>query len=150
MGHYADIYVIKKTRSKQLGLDFLDHFLPKRKESADAYDVPQYGDSTQVIFSKAKEVMSYMEQHLDVYQSIYWNNTDPENPNRHGMLFYTKDGYMIFGISRDSNGIDDTQNERECLALMQDFLKTDKGYITYECPPEDNWNDFIKVKSLPF
>jgi hypothetical protein len=66
------------------------------------------------------------------------------------MLFYTKDGYMIFGISRDSHGIDDTQNERECLALMQVFLKTDKGYITYECPPEDNWNDFIKVKSLPF
>lgn len=38
-----------------------------------------------------------------------------------------------------------TNNEDKCLIEMKQFLKSDLGYITYECPPEDTYEDFVKV-----
>lgn len=55
MGYLADIYVIKKTRSKKLADDFLNHFLPNRKESADEYFIPEYSDKPTYEFDNASE-----------------------------------------------------------------------------------------------
>lgn len=140
MGFFADIYVIKKSRSKKLGEDFLNHFLPNREESASEYELPQYSDDPKILFNKAYDLMEYLEKNNNDNHTIYWRNLDSNNPNRHGMIFYTTDGYMIFGISVDA----DPENEAECLSEMKDFLKSDRGYITYECPPETTFEEFEK------
>lgn len=145
MGIYADIYVIKKNRSMQLVLDFLDHFLPDRKEGADEYYIPEYADEPDLQFEKAEELMEYLEQDNEFTSRIYWRNLDKDNLNRHGMIFYLKGGYMVFGISRDAKGMENTKNEEDCLRQMVCFLGTNEGYITYECIPEDNYEDFIEA-----
>lgn len=145
MGYYADIYVIKKTRSKIVALEFLKHFLPQRKESAECYEIPQYGINTEIEFNNAEELMDYLEKNTTTTHSIYWTNMDKKNLNRHGMIFYTADSCMIFGISRDHHGINHTENEEYCLIELKDFFNTEKGYITYECPPEDTYDEFIDI-----
>jgi hypothetical protein len=40
MSGFADIYVIKKNRSKKLAIQFLDYFLPQREESSNEYLFP--------------------------------------------------------------------------------------------------------------
>lgn len=148
MGFYADIYVIKKTRSKELGEKFINHFVPKRAESADCYEIPMYRGKVEITFQKAKDLMVYLEENPTVEQSIYWRNLDKENLNRHGMIFYTPDSYMIFGISRNSKDMgtaENTKDEDECLQEMKDFFETEEGYITYECPPKDTYLEFIEA-----
>jgi len=45
MPEYSDIYVISDKRDKNTIDLFLEHFLPKREESADEYEVPQYSEN---------------------------------------------------------------------------------------------------------
>ena len=143
MSGYADIYVIKKTRSKEFALSFLDHFAPQRRESAENYLIPQYSNEPTYEFTNASALMTFLEPSESFSQSIYWSNLDTESPNRHVMLFYTEDGFLIFGISRHYKSADDTRSEEECLQLMTEFLETNEGYITYECPPENTHPEFI-------
>lgn len=65
------------------------------------------------------------------------------------MIFYTFDAYIIFGISINTFEINIRQNEQNCLDEMKQFLKSNIGYITHECPPEDTYINFLKeVKRL--
>ncbi len=147
MGYFADIYVIQKSRSKAKGIDFLNSFLPLRKESADDYLIPQYSDNPTEEFDNADDLMTYLESNPECSQSIYWRNTDENNPNKHGMIFYTEDRNMIFGISRsaDITGNLNTNNEDECLDKMKSYFNTELGYIHYESPPVGTLNEFIKI-----
>ena len=138
----ADIYVIKKTRSKETVFQFLNYFLPLRAESSDWYQVPQYADAAEIIFQNAESLMDYLEKTPDSEHSMYWRNLDSNDLNRHGMIFYTSDSYIIFGISRDNFGVKKTTNEEKCLDEMKNFLQTDEGYITYESPPETTYPEF--------
>lgn len=147
MGYLADIYVIIKSRSKKMGIDFLNHFLPLREESTDEYLIPQYSDDPIQKFDNADDLMNYLESNPEYSQSIYWRNKDDKSLNVHGMIFYTKDGNMIFGISRNSDmsGKLNTGNEDECLKEMKEYFKTEIGYIHYENPPADSYDEFIKI-----
>lgn len=145
MAYYADIYVIKKTRSKALVLDFLDKFLPNRKETQNEYFILKNSENPIHCFEDVIDLMQYLEVNNKYRHSIYWKNSDKENPNKFGMVFYTLDGYIIFGISRDNRDFLDRQNEEECLNLMLNFLNTKEGYITYEQPPEVNYEKFKKM-----
>jgi hypothetical protein len=147
MGYLADIYVIKKTRSKKIGIDFLNHFLPSREESADDYLIPQYSDDPIHEFDNAEDLMTFLESNPKYAQSIYWRNTDAESLNKHGMIFYNEDGTMIFGISRnaDMSGNLNTDNEDECLNEMKKYFNTNLGYIHYENSPADNYEEFVEI-----
>lgn len=147
MGYLADIYVIQKSRSRKLGIDFLNHFLPLREESADEYQIPQYSDVSTHEFDNADDLMIYLESNPKYTQSIYWRNKDPESLNKHGMIFYTRDGYMIFGISRnaDMSGNLNTANEDKCLRSMKEYFKTEMGYIDYENPPTETYTEFVEI-----
>ncbi len=61
MAYLADIYIIKKTRSKKIGLDFINHFIPEREESADCYEFPRFAENTIFVFDKAEDLMTYLE-----------------------------------------------------------------------------------------
>lgn len=105
----------------------MNNFLPQRIESADEYEFPQYSSKTEIEFESVDDLMNYLESDKNSEYNLYWRSTDDSNPNKHGMLFYTKDEAMIFGISRDA----------------------DIGYITYEDTPTDTYNEFIeKVNEL--
>lgn len=147
MGYLADIYLIQKSRSKTKGIDFLNTFLPLREESANEYLIPQYSDNPIEVFDNADDLMTFLESNPECSQSIYWRNTDENNPNRNGMIFYTKDGNMIFGISRnaDMSGNLNTDNEDECLKEMKEFFKSEMGYIHYENPPADSYDEFVEI-----
>lgn len=147
MGYLADIYLIQKSRSKSKGIDFLNAFLPSREESCDEYLIPQYSDNPIEEFDNADDLMTYLESNPECSQSIYWRNKDENNPNKHGMIFYTKDGNMIFGISRnaDMSGNLNTDNEDECLKEMKVFFKSEMGYIHYENPPADSYAEFVQI-----
>ena len=147
MGYLADIYVIKKTRSKKLANDFLNHFLPNRTESADEYLIPEYSDNPTHEFDNAEELMSFLEKNQNYPNRIYWRNTDVESLNKHGMIFYNEDGTMIFGISRnaDMSGNLNTENEDQCLTEMKKYFETNLGYIHYENPPANSYQEFVDI-----
>lgn len=145
MGYFADIYVIKRTRSKELANEFINHFLPNNEERAECYELPQFGKETILEFSDVNKLIDYLEINPNEIYQIYWKNLDKENPNCFGMLFYTSDGCIIFGISRDTFISDNTNNEDNCLEEMKAFLDTDKGYITYENLPEKTHKKFLNV-----
>lgn len=136
MGFYADIYVIKKSRSKTLAEAFLNYFLPKRVENTNVYELPRFGNQVKLTFESADELMIYLEENPIAEQCIYCKNPDTKSLNRYGMIFYTPDSYMIFGISRYIK-------EKEGLEELKEFLNTETGYITYECPPENTYVEFI-------
>ena len=46
MGYYADCYVLTNNRTKKFVDEFLNLFMPNRKEQADIYEIPQYGKDT--------------------------------------------------------------------------------------------------------
>lgn len=146
MGTYADIYVIKKTRSRQVALDFLDHFLPERAETTDAYEVPRFADDPIVVFSTVEELMEYAAQHPTVHHGVYLRNTDEADLKHYAMLFYTNDGYTIFGISWHKEDEDeDPTGEKRILQELKDFLEAEEGYITYENPPPDTYPEFMEL-----
>lgn len=145
MGYLADIYIIKKTRSKKTGLDFINHFLPEREESATVYEYPRFGKTVELVFNKAEELMTYLENNPISHHCIYWRSINKDNLNRHGMIFYTPDSYMIFGISRNHRDFNDKRNEEECFEELKRYFETEDGYITYECPPEDTYRKFMEV-----
>lgn len=149
MGYLADIYVIKESRSSKLGIDFLNHFLPQREESADEYLIPQYSDDPIQEFDNAMDVMIFMESNPDYSQSLYWRNLDDNSLNIHGMIFYTEDGNMIFGISRnaDMSGNLNTENEDKCLQEMKKYFNAELGYIHYENPPANTLAEFRDIVS---
>lgn len=145
MRHLADIYVILKTRSRKLGLHFINHFLPNHVESSDGYELHWPGYPVRRSFNTADELMRFLEINRFEEHRIYWRNSDKNSPNKHGMIFYTVDSCMIFGISRESFGIVDTSNEDECLEEMKSFFNTENGYITYESPPKMTLKDFLSI-----
>ena len=122
MGHLADIYVIQKSRSKSKAIDFLNHFLPQREEKFNEYPIPQFSGNTEEEFDNASDLMTYLETNPECNYRIYWRNKDDNNLNKHGMIAYTKDGHMIFGISRSAemNENLNTDNEDECLMEMKE------------------------------
>lgn len=151
MGQYADIYIAVKTRSKQQATDFLNHFFPNRVESADEYEFPQYSSPAYREFKTVNELMLYLESEVNAEYNLYWKATDDSNPNRYGMLFYTSDAAIIFGISRDADigGYDNTENEDECLKQMKEYFQSENGYITYEDTPYETYKKFVsKVNNL--
>ncbi|MDI9309756.1 MAG: hypothetical protein QM535_06040 [Limnohabitans sp.] len=147
MGYYADIYVIHKNATKKQILEFLDYFVPNRKESQDGYWIPEYSGNPIYEFDNANDLMDFMEMNSNFSNRIYWRNLDENSLNKHIMIFYNEDGSVVFGISREEDsGINlKTNNEDKCLIEMKQFLKSDLGYITYECPSEDTYEDFVKV-----
>ncbi|MDA7501893.1 hypothetical protein N8482_01330 [Chitinophagales bacterium] len=148
MAGYTDIYIIRKTRSKRTALEFLDHYLPQRKESADCYEFPRFGKTTDFELATADEVMSYMENNHEEEHCIYYHNLDLNSINRHANLFYTPDGFTIYGVSVPASDLLDSDVEKNALLEMKTFFQTDEGYMTYECPPERTGSEFLKLVTL--
>ncbi len=143
MPEYSDIYVISENRDQKTVIDFLNKFLPNRKESANEYELPQYAENPTTIFKAADELIKHCALTKNEEHAIYWQSTSHEKPE-HAMLFYLKDGHAIYGLSTDAQ---DTEFVDKLLKEMQLHFNTELGYIAHECSPNaDNISEFKAQK----
>lgn len=113
---------------------FLDHFLPRRTESADDYSVPSHGGRAEAHFDDAADLLSHLERHPNQSHAIYWTSEAPGDP-RCAMVFPTVDGRMIFGLSVAANPV-------QFLSDLMNFLNSSEGYVDFEAPPPENAAEF--------
>jgi hypothetical protein len=132
MPEYSDIYVISDKRDKNTIDLFLEHFLPKREESADEYEVPQYSENPEVVFNSAFELIDYCAKNKNIEHSIYWRALENRKPE-HGMVFFLEDGYVIYGLSTDAI---DQPYAKGLLEEMKTLFGTNLGYIGHEASPD--------------
>lgn len=139
MPEYSDIYVISDKRSENDVEAFLDRFLPEREESADEYEVPQFSDSPDIVYSRAIDLVKHCSANKSAEHAIYWRAKDERKPE-HGMVFYLKDGNVIFGLSTDAS---DPSFARELLERLKVHLHSDLGEIGHEASPDvENLHEF--------
>ena len=144
MPEYADIYVLGSERTEQAIGDFLDHFLPSRIESADEYEIPQYSESPDVVYTKASDLIRHCCKNRNEVHTIYWrSDAQPE----HVMIFFLRDGALIYGISTPA---DVHQQVDRVAADLGVFLDTEKVIVSYEdLPPESSEGFHAHYGSLP-
>ena len=112
MGYCADIYVINQTRSRIKALQFLDHFIADRSVHGSVFTIPLLSKYPEFQFNDVNELMIHLESQENLDYSIYWSNLDKMSPILFGMIFYTLDSHMIFGISRLTGGKDSNEIEK--------------------------------------
>lgn len=139
MPSYLDLYVISERRDSETIAEFLNEFLPLREESADNYAFPQYTDYPDVVFNNIDDALKKCIAVRDTVYSLYWRAVDNKKPE-HAMLFFLKDGNVIYGLSTDENHPD---YAAKLLQRMKALLNSDWGYIDYEAPPNaSNLDEF--------
>lgn len=140
---YADCYVLSNERNENFVFDFLNYFIPNRKETADEYCVPMYSDKPEEKFKKDFEIIEYLCLNKNVENTLYWsNNTD--SYLKGAMMFFTNDGHLIFGLYCHTRW-PNTEIEDEFFSNLKEFCNSKVGYITYEDPSVLNSLEFIKI-----
>ncbi len=134
MKEFFDIYIIKNSRNKTEIESFNRKFLINYIELAKEYEIPQYSENPSLVLQNSEELLSYCELNTKINYAVYWSST---KNNLKSEIFYTLDGYTIFGLS--------TENENECNFLFEEmskFLGCDFGYITIESPAPFSLDSF--------
>jgi hypothetical protein len=139
-GYYADCYVLTKQRTQQFVDLFLEKFLPEREEAADEYEVPQYSDKAQHVFTSIDKIVTHLVINPQETYSLYWRNK-ASSDLKGAMLFFTSDGNIIAGLF--CNALEnDSKIENDFLFKLKAFCKSERGYIDYENPPPLTVNEF--------
>lgn len=92
-----EYYALGAGRSAAAVLRFLDFFLPRRVPVCDDYPVPELADTPRLVLRSESEILEYLERHTAEPYSLYWN--DPQGTGAQAMLFYTRDGNVIYGLA---------------------------------------------------
>jgi hypothetical protein len=129
---YSDIYVISNKRDALSVESFLECFLPQREESAEEYEVPQYSNTPTVTFTSAFELMAFCAKKQSESYVVYWRALNEMKPE-HGMVFYLRDGNVIYGLSTDAA---EQNYARKLLQELKAFLGSSLGYIAHEASPD--------------
>ena len=141
MPEYSDIYVISSKRDAKTINAFLNEFVPENKQSADDFNIPQFSENPTKTFTNVQQLLTFLDDKPNIEYSIYWSSTNNSKPE-HAMLFYLKDGNVIYGLSTDAS---DSEFANELLNKLKIFLKSELGYIAWEaCPNVDDLDGFIQ------
>ena len=132
MPSYSDIYVISERRDQKTVEEFLNEFLPNRDETADEYELPQYSESIDVIFSTAEEALYKCINERNIDYRIYWRALNEAKPE-HAMVFFLADGNVIYGVSTDDAY---PEYASGLLLKLKSFLGSGLGYIGHEASPD--------------
>ncbi len=139
MPEYADIYVLAKDRSIRSAENFLDEFLPKRENSADEYELPQYADDPEEIYPVPLPVLKQCESNSSLEYRFYWRATNHRKPE-HAIIIYLNDGEVVYGVSTDAS---DEEFVSSIYREMKEYLGTECGFVGYEhCPDFNNLAEF--------
>lgn len=142
-GYFADCYVLTDKRTESFIEEFLDHFVPKRRESIDDYEVPQHADKPVEIFNTAREAVKFLVENKSVKYSLYWENPI-KSDLRGAELFFTDDSYLIMGIYCETK-FPNTEIEDKIFKQIKEFCGSAEGYITYEDTPPLNSEEFREI-----
>ncbi len=142
-GYLADCYVLTNNRSIKTVNDFLETFVPRREESADVYELPQYQVKTDITFEKDSDLIDYVVQNKSIPYTIYWRNTE-KSDLRNIMCFFTNDGELILGLSTETK-FPNTEIEDFYFNKLQEFAESEIGLITYEERAPDNAKEFKEM-----
>ena len=138
-GAFYDCYVLVRSRSANLVVAFLDHFLPARAESAAEYQVPQYSPAPSHRFQVASELLAYLEQHPNEPHTIYWRSLAAVGP-AHAMACATDDGALILGLSCEA----EPAVAERLLAEMKQSVGSADGAIWLESSPPRSASRFLR------
>jgi hypothetical protein len=142
-GYFADCYVLTNNRTESFVEEFLNHFVPDRREIADEFQVSPYLENPVEIFKTAQEAIKFLVENKSVKHSIYWEN--PTKSDLKGAeLFFTDDSHIIMGIYCETK-YPITEIEDKIFKEMQGFCKVDEGYITYEEVAPHNSAEFREI-----
>jgi hypothetical protein len=139
-GYFADCYVLSDKRTVDFINEFLECFVPNRRESADEYEVPQYSDNPTEIFDNARDAVIYLVDNPNFEHSLYWNN--PDKSDLRGVeLFFTNDRFVVIGIYCETM-YPNTEIEDDYYKKLIEYCGSEIGYITYEDTPPFNSQEF--------
>lgn len=144
-GYFADCYVLTDRRTESFIHEFLDHFVPEGRETADEYEVLQYADNPVENFKTAREAVKFLVENGSVKHSLYWANP-VKSELRGGEIFFTDDGHVIMGLHCETK-FPDTDIEDKYFKEIKEFCESEEGYITYEDTPL-KIHHHITVKNL--
>lgn len=135
----TDVYALAGERTARVIDRFLTEFLPHRKPAADEYEVPQYADRPESVFTDPADLIRLCEARPDLEHAVYWNNVDREADIAAAHVFFLPDGGLILGLS--------THDESPGLLLvaLKRVAGTDAGYLTVEEPLAEDRNEFRRI-----
>ena len=142
-GYFADCFVLTNKRTEAFVEEFLNRFVPKRRESEDEYEVPQYEKNPVESIKSVKEKVKFLVENKSIKHSLYWEN--PIKSELKGAeLFFTDDGHIILGIYCETK-FPNTEIEDKIFKEIKAFCKSNEGYIAYEDSPPHNSVEFRKI-----
>ncbi|GAA5022040.1 hypothetical protein GCM10011506_01690 [Marivirga lumbricoides] len=142
-GYFADCYVLTDKRTESFVEEFLNYFVPDRRESADEYEVPQYAENPVEVFETAKEAVKFLVENKSVKHNLYWANPT-KSDLRGAELFFTDDSHIIMGIYCETKH-PNTEIEDKIFKEIRELCGSDEGYITYEDTPPHNSEEFREI-----
>ncbi|MDR3456627.1 MAG: hypothetical protein P4N60_04220 [Verrucomicrobiae bacterium] len=116
---------------------FLDHFAPKRESCCEDYPVPESSGTPAFVFKTEGEILKYLEAHPDESYAIYWNHQG--SSLNQAMVFYTRDGNVIFGLAEES----ETPDRR--LQELAEYVGAKHALMGSEQPPPSTSREFVAL-----
>ena len=142
MPAYADIYVLSSDRTVACAVRFLDRFLPRRAQTADEFEIPQYAETPDVVHPNALPVMERCCREHSLPYNLYWRALDGRKPG-YAMILYLVDGTVVYGLSTEE---DDGALALRLLQEIQAFLSSSEGFIGHEATPSfDTAEQFRRI-----
>ena len=131
-----EVYFLCPVRTKELGLEFLDCFLPVREDCADDYPYPEYTDSAKLVYDSIDELLGVLETDTSAEYSLYWRG-GPGSNYAQAMLFFTNDGNLVVGLA-----VYGEPRERVFTEIAE-FTKGAYGYVDFENVPALSKSGFM-------
>ena len=139
MTGYYDVYCLAPARTGGTVGSFLERYAPAREAAADEYELPQYADEPDRVFSSVDQIIAHCVSHPTEPYSIYWRCLNEGDP-AHAMAFFTLDGAVILGLSvRD--------HAPAWLDNMKSAIGGTAGWIGFETPPPDTAGEFLALSA---
>ena len=135
----ADLYVLAPERSKKVVQDFLFRWANGFEECADEYEFPQYSESPEKVYRSPLDLIERLISDRKAPHSIYWRNPRKELISM-AMLFFTTDGFMIAGVTAET---EDDAELRQLLESLASSLNSSYGIAFFEEPPPSSGLEFI-------
>lgn len=145
MEQLTEIYLLSETRSFLNVELFLDKFIPCPMQQAADYPFPQYSENPIRIYTDSFELMKLLEFKTNESYSIYFCSA--KGDSKQGVISYTSDGGILFGIFRPYAHVTVPKGAVELMLEAGKLVGGEYGIITGEFPPLDTAKEFTELCS---
>lgn len=127
-----EISAFGKIRTAGYALAFLDQFLPNRQPVNEEYPVPESQDPPGFVFQ------TDLETNASEPYALYWNDASPSQYDQ-AMLFYTRDGKIIMGLSCEESVLEEKYRQ------LREYSGSQWILYGWEQHPPDSSEAFLKL-----